>query len=344
MNQLQEFRSILATSTQVASERGCPAARLQLESDKTKPKLQVFLFLLVIMQSSSATFKLRLYPQPLNSLYKCQTQYQYQSQLNITMSPAATMQAPSTTEAQQSSSSHQFSAQVQEALSKLSSRFGADINQAFQTVPATKERANEVAALGAANPLQALIKKQLTLAENERAIMQDMQMLHRARTLGQNPVFQGFAVLGSQDYLGNYLGDSEERDSDFDSDDDDSDSDDDDSVDFQASVDGDNIQKQLLGIQDRRAAAAAAPQEDDDESESGDESDSDDDSDYDSEFDSDFDSDDDSSLGSYDDLMNEMQNQMGVILPEELRLKDNKGRVTSLMPMDQASLLQGSTM
>eukprot|EP00545_Synedropsis_sp_CCMP1620_P003158 CAMPEP_0119029564 /NCGR_PEP_ID=MMETSP1176-20130426/40582_1 /TAXON_ID=265551 /ORGANISM="Synedropsis recta cf, Strain CCMP1620" /LENGTH=265 /DNA_ID=CAMNT_0006985911 /DNA_START=45 /DNA_END=842 /DNA_ORIENTATION=+ len=212
-----------------------------------------------------------------------------------------------------------FSSQVQMALSQLSSKFGSDINQAFQTVPATRERAKEVQTLKA-NPLAALVAKQELLQQNERAIMKDMELLHQAKVLGENAVFHGFTQLGNQDYLGNYLGDSEESDSDYDSDDSD-DSDDDDSA-YQAPNDG----RDEFCFEEKDEEVESG----DDDSDSDSESDSDDDdSSYgSSDFDSDYDSDDDSSLGSLDGMMDEMQNKMGIILPDEL-LKMSQG-----YPMD----------
>lgn len=177
----------------------------------------------------------------------------------------------------------QFSSQVQLALSALSSRFGGEINGAFETMPATEERAKENVALN--QDPEAAMNKLKVLQDNKLAISQDMRILHQAKVLGNAAQFQGFLYLGKEDYLG------VDDDSDYESEDESDDS----------------------------------SSDDDSESDSVDESDS---SDYD---DSEYDSD-DSSLGSVDDLICEMEEEMGVVIPEDLKVKVVKSKgLTSVL-------------
>jgi hypothetical protein len=172
----------------------------------------------------------------------------------------------------------QFSSQVQLALSALSSRFGGEINGAFET-----KRAKENVALN--QDPEAAMNKLKVLQGNKLAISQDMRILHQAKVLGNAAQFQGFLYLGKEDYLG------VDEDSDYESEDESDDS----------------------------------SSDDDSESDSNDESDS---SDYD---DSEYDSD-DSSLGSVDDLICEMEEEMGVVIPEDLKVKVVKSKgLTSVL-------------
>ena len=191
-----------------------------------------------------------------------------------------------------------FSSQVMLALSALSSRFGNEINGAFQTMPATEERAKENVTL--LNDSNAAMDKLKVLRGNKQAISEDMQILHQAKVLGNTAQFQGFLRLGKDDYLDHtprfVVG---EDDSDFESvDSDDEEDNDDDKSDDESS------------------------EEDDSEEDESDEEDFDNLSDYD---DSDYDSD-DSSLGSVEGLMTEMENDMGVVIPEDLKVKVFKSK------------------
>ena len=182
---------------------------------------------------------------------------------------------------QDSTDSINFSSQVQLVLSALSSRFGDEINVAFETMPATEERAVEDAVLKADS--EAAMNKLQILKQNKRAISEDMRILHQAKVLGSTAQFQGFLHLGKDDYLEASSG---------------------------------------FLVRDEDSACSSDSYSDDD---SDDSSDSDETSESGSEFDdSDYDSDDsdDSSLGSdLGDLMCEMEQEMGVVIPEDLKVK-----------------------
>ncbi|KAI2514225.1 hypothetical protein MHU86_118 [Fragilaria crotonensis] len=183
-----------------------------------------------------------------------------------------------------SAAQDKFSSQVQLALSALSSRFGGEINGAFETMPATEERAKEDIALK--EDPDAAMNKLKILQDNKLSITQDMRILHQAKVLGNTAQFQAFLYLGKEDYL-----------------------DDDEASDYESEDESDDD----------------SCSDDESESESDDESDS---SDFD---DSDYDSD-DSSLGSVDDLMNEMEEEMGVVIPEDLKVKVVKSKgLTSVL-------------
>jgi len=111
------------------------------------------------------------------------------------------MQVPDTTDRNQATDdSDQFSSQVQFTLSQLSSKFGGEINGAFQTMPSTKERAQESSVLLTSNPMVATNKLQTT-EENNIAIEKDMRILHQANARGSTAEFQAFQTLGKEDYL-----------------------------------------------------------------------------------------------------------------------------------------------
>ena len=208
-----------------------------------------------------------------------------------------------------------FSLQIDQALTLLSSKFGDEINEAFMTAPATKERAKETEA--------ELSEKKRVVVDNQKAIMLDMRILEKSKTLGQSSKdvvdkLLGFEQLGESDYL-DYL-DDDDNDSDYDSSDaeDDEESDDDD-------IEEDNItvamsmkdeSMRLAGV--TRVSGGNSNGEDDDDSD-------DDDSDYeDSDFDdsgSEYCEDDDSSIGSYGDLMADLERSMGVDIPSSLRVQ-----------------------
>jgi hypothetical protein len=148
-------------------------------------------------------------------------------------------------------------------------------------MPATEERAAEDDVLKA-DPDAALTKLQI-LQQNKHAISEDMRILHQAKVLGSTAQFQGFLHLGKYDYL--------EASSAF--------------------LDEDN---------DSVCSSDSYSDADPDDSSNSDET-----SESGSEFDdSDYDSDDsdDSSLGSdIGDLMWEMEQEMGVVIPEDLKVK-----------------------
>jgi hypothetical protein len=167
----------------------------------------------------------------------------------------------------------QFSSQVQLALSSLSSRFGNEINGAFETMPATEERAKEDQAL-ICNP-DAAVEKMKVLKSNRVAISDDMELLYQSKVSGGPAHFQAFRRLGGDDYL---------------------------------------EESSTLLDQDEDGSEVDSSSYDSDSSE---DSSAFDDSDYD---DSDCDSD-ESSIGSLDDLIDEMENDMGVVIPEDLRVR-----------------------
>ena len=179
-----------------------------------------------------------------------------------------------------SADSSNFSSHIQLILSALSSRFGDEINEAFETMPATEQRVAEDAVLKA-DPDAALTKLHI-LQQNKRAISEDMRILHQAKVLGSTAQFQGFLHLGKYDYLepGAFL----------------------------------------VGDEDSVCSSDSYSDADPDDS-----SDSDETSESVSEFDDlDYDSDDsdDSSLGSdVGELMWEMEQEMGVVIPEDLKVK-----------------------
>jgi hypothetical protein len=191
------------------------------------------------------------------------------------------MEATQASNSKNSADSSNFSSHIQLILSALSSRFGDEINEAFETMPATEERAAEDDVLKA-DPDAALTKLQI-LQQNKHAISEDMRILHQAKVLGSTAQFQGFLHLGKYDYL--------EASSAF--------------------LDEDN---------DSVCSSDSYSDADPDDSSNSDET-----SESGSEFDdSDYDSDDsdDSSLGSdIGDLMWEMEQEMGVVIPEDLKVK-----------------------
>jgi hypothetical protein len=166
-----------------------------------------------------------------------------------------------------------FSSQVQLALSSLSSRFGNEINGAFETMPATEERAKEDQAL-MCDP-DAAVEKMKVLKNNRVAIADDMEALYQSKVSGGPAHFQAFRRLGGDDYL----------------------------EDSSTMLDRDQD-----GSEDDSSSYDSDSSEDSSEF---------DDSDYD---DSEYDSD-ESSIGSLEDLIDEMENDMGVVIPEDLRVR-----------------------
>ena len=193
-----------------------------------------------------------------------------------------TMQVADKTNRSQETHSDQFSSQVQSALSHISFNFGGEINVAFQTMPSTKERAQESFVL-TSNPLAAKNKLQ-AMEGNNKAIEEDMRILHQAKMQGSIAEFQAFQTLGKEDYL----------------------------------------PEMGFVIDEDDSAEDSEDSDDDSECDSDDDSDSESDSEADSDYDdSDYDSDDsdESSLGSVNGLMCELENEMGVIIPEEMRVR-----------------------
>ena len=209
-----------------------------------------------------------------------------------------------------------FSLQINQALHLLSSKFGDEINEAYMTAPATKNRAKETE--------DQILENKRVVEDNQKAIMVDMRILEKSKSIGQSSKdvvgkFLGFEHLGESDYL-DFLDDDD--DSDYDSSDADADEESDDDED----IDEDNITI-AMSMKDESMRLAGTTQvagggNSDDE---GDDDSDDDDSDYsDSDFDdsdSEYDEGDDSSIGSYGDLMADLEKSMGVDIPSGLRVQ-----------------------
>lgn len=207
-----------------------------------------------------------------------------------------------------------FSLQINQALTLLSAKFGDEINEAYMTAPATKKRAKETEA--------EMLEKKRVVEDNQKAILLDMSILENSKAIGQSSKdvvdkFLGFEQLGESDYL-DYLDDDDDNDSDYDSSDaeEDEESDDDE-------IDVDNITV-AMSMKDESMRLAGATQvsggNSDDEADSDDDDSDYDDSDF-GDSDSEYDEDDDSSIGSYGDLMADLEQSMGVDIPSGLRVQ-----------------------
>jgi len=240
-----------------------------------------------------------------------------------------------------------FSTQINSALSMLTSKFGGEINEAFQTAPATQKRGKETE--------QEKREQMREIEENQKAIKVDMGILQESKSQGLRGVrglafhdqFVGFEMLGKEDYLDDSDEDSEsdsESDSDYTSEDSDcyssdeeEDSDDDDLF---AMIDDSMLEDKAEKANDdelfamiddsmRGDKAEKANDDLDDDYSEDDDSDDDDSDDDDSDDDdsddddSDFDdlgySSDESSIGSYGDLLADMEGTMGIVVPDDYK-------------------------
>jgi hypothetical protein len=103
----------------------------------------------------------------------------------------------------------EFSGQIQHALSRISSQFGDDINAAFQTSRPTK-KVNEMLSRETLQQIE----------QNQKAITEDMRILHQSKNqLGKTRCqFEGFEMLGRNDFLDDSFDDESDSGSDPDED------------------------------------------------------------------------------------------------------------------------------
>lgn len=220
-----------------------------------------------------------------------------------------------------------FSRQINMALSLLTSKFGDEINEAYVTAPATQKRARETES--------EKMDKMRIIEQNQKAIMVDMSILAGAKQKGTTPhdatkQFLGFQQLGGADYLSDDDDDDSDYEDESESDDEDeSDDESDDDEDDNGTTDDMTIGTKAMVDERMRSVHRSTVSNDDDSDDSDDDSDydDDDDDDEDSDDDSDYDDDDsdESSIGSYSDLMADMEESMGVHVPADFKVKSMLG-------------------
>lgn len=199
-----------------------------------------------------------------------------------------------------------FSENVQDMLLNITSQFEQQINSAFKSDPATKEEREEDI------PLSELADV-TQIDVNMRAIDKDMKILDKAKQSGVRvdlDDFRGVGKLGDQDYLSSSESSSSEEDSD-----EEWDSEDSDESGSEAEA-GEESSDEESEDDDDSDEESDDSDDDDDSDEESSEEDSDDDDD-DDESDESWTTDDESSLESYDELMAEMQTEMGIIMPDK---------------------------